>query len=89
MDRPYAYDLAERSLRPFQKLTFSQLAGLVGGPPVTSRLSRNDGEYAVSVTVQWVGEALGPVGVEAVVEGPSTWRLERLRESFVAKPEGE
>lgn len=54
------------------------------GRPASERVVRVGGEdVTVRVSVRWGNERRGTLRVEAVADGPSWWRLERLEESAI------
>jgi hypothetical protein len=80
-----AYAELAADLERYRRMSFGELARLVGGPPSERTVETRDGPLTVEVTVGWEGTGRGRVRVTATAYGPSCWRLERLEESVTVQ----
>ena len=87
MNRGGAYKLLTSRLGELRSRGYDALHCRVG-QPVTSDVVELVGEpIVIEVEVTWADRELGTLCVRASALGPSTWRMERLDESFVIGPD--
>ena len=82
MDRDRAYAKLVEELERWRRLPFVDLVSLVDAPPLTNTVPVGSEIIDVEVRVRWAESGPGAVRVEAVANGPSCWRLERLEEAI-------
>jgi hypothetical protein len=83
LDRVEAYAKVAAELERWRRLPFGDLVGLIGFSPSVTSVSVGTEIIDVEVRVEWAKAKPGAVRVEAVANGPSCWRLERLEEAFI------
>jgi hypothetical protein len=86
MDRTNAYAMACKELRSFEAMSYEDVVSLVGQPPKRSTVLVGELEWTVEVRVDWQDQFAGIAEVVATIEGPSSWKLERLVETFTIRP---
>lgn len=59
------------------------LLALVDAPANQRIVTVNGEEITIDVTIRWADTTRKALRIEAVANGPSTWRLERFRESLL------
>jgi len=86
MDRDRAYAKLVEELEQWRRLPFDDLVGLVGAAPSTMAVPIGAEIIDVEVRLRWSGSKPGAIRIEAVANGPSCWRLERLEEAITVSP---
>ena len=81
MDRDRAHLILAEELERWRRLPFDDLVGYIGSEPYLKTVLIGAEVVDAEVRVRWAGPRPGAVRVEAVANGPSCWRLERLEES--------
>lgn len=89
MNRKDAYAILAAELESWKRLGYTTLAERVGEPMTTKSVPSGQEEISVRVQVRWAGTPHGAVRVEAIADGPSSFRLERLQESVTISPPNE
>lgn len=87
MDRADAYAVLSNLLNEYRRLPTDELVGLIGQ---THRTSTTIGHETVEieVRVRWSNLHRESLCIDAVANGPSCWRFERLEETTtVSLPE--
>lgn len=83
MDRHAAYQIASEQLTRYREMAVADLTALVGTRSC-ERVARADaGEFIVEIEVKWADERREQIRVTAIVDSPSTFRLERIEESVL------
>jgi hypothetical protein len=89
MDRAAVYPVLALELEGWRRLPSNDLRSRVGDPPQVKSVTLGSEVIDVDVRLSWAGQKRRSIRVEAVANGPSSWRLERLGEAiFVTGPEG-
>jgi hypothetical protein len=83
LDRVEAYAKLTAELERWRCLPFDDLVSLVGASPSVTSVSIGAEVIDVEVCIRWAEAKSGAILVEAVANGPSCWRLERLEEAVV------
>jgi len=83
MQRAHAYSALASELEKWRTIPPAELVALVGAPPVQVAVRHGDEEIEIEVAVAWEGFKKRAVRVEGTANGPSSWRLERMKESIV------
>lgn len=83
LDRVEAYAKLFAELERWRCLPFDDLASLVGVPPSVASVCIGAEVIDVEVRISWAEAEPGAIRVEAVANGPSCWRLERLEETVI------
>ena len=83
MDRAETYVKLVEELERWRRLPFSDLVGLIGSSPSVSWFSVGAEMIEVEVRVVWAVARPGSIRIEAVANGPSRWRFERLEEAVI------
>jgi hypothetical protein len=80
MKRAKAYGVVAQELELWRGLAADELLRQVGAQPRV-RVTDLDGEpVSIEVSVSWTDKSRTRVRVEALANGPSTWRMERVVE---------
>lgn len=80
MKQASAYRVLAQELEVWRELAADELLRRVGGAPRV-RVIDIDGEpVSIEVSVSWMDKSRTRVRVEAIANGPSTWRMERVIE---------
>jgi hypothetical protein len=85
LDRARAYAALAEELEQWRHLPFNDLAGLISRPPSVKSIVVGNEVVDVEISVRWTGSKPHAIQVEAVANGPSCYRLERLEESVIVK----
>jgi hypothetical protein len=80
MKRANAYGVVARELDSWRALPADELRKHVGAPPRVRVIEMDDEPVSIEVSVSWTDKSQTRVRVEAVANGPSTWRMERVIE---------
>ncbi len=88
MDRGDAYKLLAARLNELRANGYDTLLPRVGQPAAADDLQLGGEPITVAVEVTWAGRKHRRLRVSATAFGPSTWKIERLDESFVIGPGG-
>jgi hypothetical protein len=83
LDRVEAYAKLATELERWRCLPFDDLVSLVGASPSVTSVSIGAEVIDVEVCIRWAEAKPGAILVEAVANGPSCWRLERLEEAVI------
>lgn len=83
LDRAETYVKLVEELERRRRLPFSDLVGLIGSSPSVSWFSVGAEMIEVEVRVVWAVARPGSIRIEAVANGPSRWRFERLEEAVI------
>jgi hypothetical protein len=83
LDRAEAYAKLTAELEGWRRLPFNDLVSLVGASPSVTSVPVGAEVIDVEVRITWAEAKPGAIRVEAVANGPSWWRLERLEESVI------
>jgi hypothetical protein len=83
MNRDDAYALLSRELLSWQHRPYEQLVSQVDQPASERNVRLGEEDVTLRVAVRWASEKKTAVRIEAVADGPSWYRLERLEESIV------
>jgi hypothetical protein len=83
VDRDRAYATLVEELERWRRLPFDDLAGLVGAAPSVKSVLIGAEPIDVEVRIVWAESRPGAIRIEAVANGPSCWRLERLEEAII------
>ncbi len=86
MDRAQAYATLAGELERWRHLPFDDLVSLVDTSPSVKSVPVGAEVIDVEVRVRWADVRRGALRVEAVANGPSCWRLERLEEAITVSP---
>jgi len=88
MTREIARAIAEDRLKELRKLSYGELAELVG-QVFCDRIKRPDGEeYQVETEARWDGKTGGDIRVIVAVDGPGTSAFKPLTETFIMSADG-
>ena len=80
MKQASAYRVLTQELEVWRELAADELLRRVGSVPRV-RVIDIDGEpVSIEVSVSWMDKSRTRVRVEAIANGPSTWRMERVIE---------
>ena len=88
MNRGDAYELLAAKLNKLRAVGYDALRVRIGRPAVSETVRVNGEPVVVDLEVVWVDRKCGTLRVCGTASGPSTWRMERLDESFVLGPGG-
>jgi hypothetical protein len=83
LDRAEAYAKLTAELERWRRLPFGDLLSLVGASPSVTSVPVGAEIVNVEVRIRWAEAKPGAIRVEAVANGPSCWRLERLEEAVI------
>lgn len=80
MKRARAYAIVGHELEQWRDLSSDGLMGYVGQSPLVREIEIDREPVSIEVFVSWRDASRTHVRVEAIANGPSTWRLERVVE---------
>jgi hypothetical protein len=83
LDRAEEYAKLTAELERWRRLPFGDLVSLVGASPSVTSVPVEAEIIHVEVRIRWAEAKPGAIRVDAVANGPSCWRLERLEESVI------
>jgi hypothetical protein len=83
MDRAEAYAKLTAELERWRRLPFGDLVSLIGTSPSVASVLVGAEIIDLEVRIMWAEAKPGSIRVEAVANGPSCWRLERLEEAII------
>jgi hypothetical protein len=83
LDRAEAYAELTAELERWRCLPFGDLVSLVGASPSVTSVPVGAEIIEVEVRIKWAEAKPGALRVEAMANGPSCWRLERLEEAVI------
>jgi hypothetical protein len=83
LDRAEAYAKLTAELERWRRLTFDELVSFVGALPSVTSVPLGAEVIDIEVRIRWAEDKPGAIRVEAVANGPSCWRLERLEETII------
>ena len=86
MNRGKAYEILTPHLNTFCTAGYSALVHQVG-TTLTETVDAEGEPISIEISVQWADQKRRSIRVEAIAYGPASFRLERLVESIVLKPE--
>jgi hypothetical protein len=86
MNRSAAYKLLANRLEALRGAGFDALVPRVNQPVACETVRLNGEDVVVETVVSWADQKCCNLRVCATANGPSTWSLERLEESFVIGP---
>jgi hypothetical protein len=82
MDRAAVYSVLAVELEGWRRLPYDELRSRVDDPPQVRTVTLGSEVIDVEVRLYWADQRRGSIRVEAVANGPSCWRLERLMEAI-------
>ena len=88
MNRGDAYKLLAAKLEELRAVGYDALRSRIGQPAVSETVRVNGEPVVVDLEVVWADRKRDRLRVCGTAFGPSTWRMERLDESFVLGPSG-
>jgi hypothetical protein len=83
LDRAEAYAKLSAELERWRGLPFGDLVSLVDASPSVTSVSVGAENIEVVVRIGWAKDKPGAIRVEAIANGPSCWKLERLEEAVI------
>jgi hypothetical protein len=83
LDRAKAYAELAAELERWRRLPFGDLVSLVDASPSVTSVPVGAEVIDVEVRIRWAEAKPGAIRIEAVANGPSCWRLERLEETII------
>jgi hypothetical protein len=83
MDRVEAYAKLTAELERWRRLPYGDLVSLIGASPSVASVPVGSEIIDVEVRIMWVEAKPSSIRIEAVANGPSCWRLERLEEAII------
>lgn len=83
MRRATAYAALAEELRRWAELPAAELVGRVNRPPEVRGVAVEGEIITIELSASWADDKHASVRVEAVANGPSHWRMERLIERLV------
>lgn len=87
MNRAEAYAILSRELDSWRCRPYEQLVARVDQLESQRTVPVGQEDVTVRVAIRWTDEKHTALRVEAVAEGPSCFRLERMEESIVVSPD--
>jgi hypothetical protein len=80
MRRANAYGVVARELDLWRGLATDELLRHIGAPPRVRVIDLDGEPVSIETSVTWTDESQTRVRVQAVANGPSAWRMERVVE---------
>ncbi|MDR2689415.1 MAG: hypothetical protein LBB76_06620 [Azoarcus sp.] len=81
MNRAEAYAILTAELEHWRRLPFSELVSFVGASPFRTSVPVGAESIELEVYIKW--EKPHAIRIEAIANGPSCWKLERLEEVII------
>ncbi|MDR2637205.1 MAG: hypothetical protein LBB55_02610 [Zoogloeaceae bacterium] len=83
MKRAAVYPLLADELSRWRELPADDLSRLAGKPATVRTVLLSGEPVSIEVTLSWANPTRSSLCIEAVANGPSSWRLDRLSESVI------
>jgi hypothetical protein len=85
MKRADAYALLADELQRWQRMPYRDLVAQIDAAPPSTSAAIGPESIEIQVCARWADPGRNAIRVEAIANGPSHWRLERLIESVVVR----
>jgi hypothetical protein len=81
-----AYSILARELEHFRRFPRPDLIRYIGGPAIERTEWIGPEPMIIEIRVEWADAEVGVIRIQATLNGPSCWRLDRLEEAILVRP---
>lgn len=87
MRPPDVYPILCEKLRTLQALPYAKLRQMINEMPTSTPINMMKEPITIEVNVEWADQRKKDLRITATAYGPSCFRIERMSESVLVKPD--